>query len=1352
MKIAIIDTLGLTYDGSTLNRRGLGGSESAVILMSKELAKLGFDVTVFNDCTSDDSRPASYDMVWYRPLKDVEFCDGYDVMIGSRSVAAFAPKHMIGEFKNFIGGLPDFTNIQQKSRHKVLWMHDTFCDGDIHLEGFLLDGFINEIFTLSDFHTDYVTNCDHGKKRNFEVLKNFVFQTRNGIGNMPKKFIDVSKKDPNLFVYNSSVTKGMIPLVTKIWPEVKRRHPEAKLTVIGGYYKFRENSQPDEQEQTYRNLVTKYGNDINFTGIITQKEISDILTDASYMIYPAAFPETFGISALEALAHNVPIITNTFGALEETAFDLACYKIPYAIEPNGLFPWIPGELQEHRFIDMVSHAYTNRYLHQQKMYACNQAKDICTWDTVALQWKQHLYKKLGEYMPVEEYRKVSKINHRVRRVFGRRWENPEENIFPRSGTYSTIDVITPVYNAENYIVRCIESVIAQDYNNYTMHIIDDASTDNTRHVIDEYLKTLPDDLRNKVFVTTNYNNCGAVCNQVNTISDQCGDGIVMLLDGDDWLVNDPNIFHMYNNLYNEGAEFTYGSCWSVADNIPLIAQEYPPEVKANKTYRDYKFNWNMPYTHLRTFRSWLMHSYLHDHGYKAFKDPVTKEWLKAGGDTAVFYAMLEYADFDKVVCVPDIVYNYNDANPLNDYKVNGDEQTKNASAVLAKKTAKFSAIIPTMWRCQDITERLLTNLIEHPLVGEIILIDNDKERTPKWDLLTNKKITYLAQDTNIGVNPAWNLGVENSNYDLLCIINDDIVFDPKLFDKIERRMYADNAGAFGIINGDPAMGQPITTDGSIDFLEWQQGMIIHCFGQLMFTHKKNWVKIPDSLLINFGDDIIFHSPLQNGKKNYLIYNINFETRVSSTVTDPTVTLVSPEQFERERDIFNTWSVNNPIPSFEKVVEPVRIKNILIAIPCKNDIEGDTFKSIYDLIVPEGYKTDFQYFYGYAVDQVRNLIADWTVKGYDYLFAVDHDMIFAPDTLQKLLECDKPIVSGVYRQRSEQQTIEIYDQTLRHTPYEYLHGRGLVEVGGCGFGCVLVKKDVLVDVGYPQFVYHHALNHANTFSEDLDFCKKAREKGHTIWCDTSIVCGHLGQRIFTPELPSKPTESAERTRFRELRKMDLFPQDHIDYLKKMKDGGFEPKVIYDIGACVLHWTDKAKTVWPNATYVAFEAMDATRFIYEEEGMGHACGVLGSEDGKEIDFWENTENPGGNSVYKENIELSPMADQLFNKPIRKYTGRLDTVVSQFGFQLPDLIKMDVQGAELDILKGAPEILKHCNNIILEMQHVDYNKGAPKADEIIKYLESIGFKNVSGMFCGGDIDGDYHFAREQNFVYKV
>ena len=57
ISIARIDVIGLTYDGTTLTKRGLGGSESAVILMSKELSKLGFNVTVFNHCIDSEAVP-----------------------------------------------------------------------------------------------------------------------------------------------------------------------------------------------------------------------------------------------------------------------------------------------------------------------------------------------------------------------------------------------------------------------------------------------------------------------------------------------------------------------------------------------------------------------------------------------------------------------------------------------------------------------------------------------------------------------------------------------------------------------------------------------------------------------------------------------------------------------------------------------------------------------------------------------------------------------------------------------------------------------------------------------------------------------------------------------------------------------------------------------------------------------------------------------------------------------------------------------------------------------------------------------------------------------------------------------
>jgi hypothetical protein len=149
-----------------------------------------------------------------------------------------------------------------------------------------------------------------------------------------------------------------------------------------------------------------------------------------------------------------------------------------------------------------------------------------------------------------------------------------------------------------------------------------------------------------------------------------------------------------------------------------------------------------------------------------------------------------------------------------------------------------------------------------------------------------------------------------------------------------------------------------------------------------------------------------------------------------------------------------------------------MKKILIAIPTARYIEPDTFKSIYDLEVPEGYETTFQYFYGYRVDQVRNLIADWVIRGFDCLFAIDHDITFPPDTLKKLLEHDQDLVSGVYRQRLEPQQIEIYEPHGPRMSVEDLYGKKskLVQIGGCGFGCVLVKKEVLAGVGYPQFEY------------------------------------------------------------------------------------------------------------------------------------------------------------------------------------------------------------------------------------------------------------------------------------------
>jgi FkbM family methyltransferase len=1352
MKLAIIDIIGIPYDGTTVYKQGLGGSESAVTLMGKELSDLGFEVTVFNNCI-DHAQPGVYDGVTYRHLNDLAQDHYFDIVISSRTVIPFVDPSQydrLGDGRSApYRSMNLYDRILSKAKMRILWMHDTFCLGDILIEELATSNRITDIFTLSDWHTSYILNCDHGKRRNFEVLKNKVFITRNGAKNY-KQEVDIAAKDRNLFVYNASVTKGMIPLINHIWPRVKQYIPNAQLKVIGGFYKFSEKDEPDQQEKDWRNMAFDPSNPqkgIEFTGIIPQNQIAEILSKANFMIYPCAFPETFGISTLESLLYNTPSITCRFGALEEIAIDKACYLIDYAVEPNSLFQHINAGEQIDKFVKAVVDAYNNPYLHQQKQYYCNVIKDIAGWDSVAQQWRQHMFRKCGEYLTRDQYREVSNINHRFNKIYNRRTHNTVELEDYKPGVEQPIVVISTFYNAEQYIERCIQSVAQQDYENYHHILIDDCSTDNSFNRAVEAVYRLPKSVFNRFSVVKSDFNKGAHRNQIETIRRLTNDdAIIIILDGDDSLVNDNSIFSYYNNIYDGSTEFTYGSCWSMVDNIPLISQPYPEDIKKRKAYRQHKFNWGMPYTHLRTFKKGLANG-LPD---RMFTDS-NGNWYKAGGDGAVFYAIIEQADPNKVKCLQDVVYNYNDINPLNDYKVNGSEQNIAAADILTKtRIQKYTVVVPTMWKLADQFVEFANKLCACESVGELIIINNDNTKTPTG--LDNPKIRMYDFGRNIYVNPAWNLGVEQAKYSHICVVNDDVVFDTAVFERLQDMLTADN-GLFGLCPGVDVFEQPPVTDKTIDIIPWT-GQHTYGFGCLFFFNKAVWQTIPQGLDIYFGDNWAFDLQLAKGRQNYIIANMDFFTQFAATTKDQSIT---NGFLERERPIYEAAiaELRNPKPAPVPVVaaDPQRKKRILIGIPTAKNIETETFKAIYDLEVPDGYETDFQCFYGYNIDQVRNLIAHWTVNHYDYLFSVDSDIAFERDTLKKLLAHDKDVVSGLYIQRKPTQHIlEIYEHNQRggvsNMPYEKLKGRSLVEIAGCGFGCVLVKTEVFKSVGYPQFEYHSAIDHSQTISEDNDFCRKARDKGFHIYADPSIQCRHIGSYTFTVDnnIQAVTDEDPVTARLRYLGNHKLMPNTHVDYLRRIREEyNFVPKVVYDIGACVLHWTDAAKTVWNEPEYIAFEAMTATEFLYKERNMRYNIGLLTNQDGKELSFYENVENPGGNSYYRENSELSSGADILYTEAHRRVCRgmTLDTVIRDKQFPAADLIKMDVQGAELDVLMGANAALQTAKHVILELQQVEYNKGAPLRDQIINYMNMLGF-DCKGIFCDNGPDGDYHFVR--------
>lgn len=122
---------------------------------------------------------------------------------------------------------------------------------------------------------------------------------------------------------------------------------------------------------------------------------------------------------------------------------------------------------------------------------------------------------------------------------------------------------------------------------------------------------------------------------------------------------------------------------------------------------------------------------------------------------------------------------------------------------------------------------------------------------------------------------------------------------------------------------------------------------------------------------------------------------------------------------------------------------------------------------------------------------------------DYMLFLDSDMMPTADMLTRLIEHDKPIVSALAFKRVPNYEPCIF-KTVTDEGGELYHDypKGLVEVEGVGMACTLMKKEVFEKVPQPWF-------RPSGVGEDLAFCKRAREAGFPIYCDTNLICKHIG---------------------------------------------------------------------------------------------------------------------------------------------------------------------------------------------------------------------------------------------------
>ena len=188
----------------------------------------------------------------------------------------------------------------------------------------------------------------------------------------------------------------------------------------------------------------------------------------------------------------------------------------------------------------------------------------------------------------------------------------------------------------------------------------------------------------------------------------------------------------------------------------------------------------------------------------------------------------------------------------------------------------------------------------------------------------------------------------------------------------------------------------------------------------------------------------------------------------------------------------------------------------------------------------------------------------------------------------------------------------------------------------------------------------------------------------------------------------------------------------------KDCGIN--TIYDIGAHKGDWTREHSEIFKDIEFHMFEANPNL----EDPVNGHSWhNVALSSKNEERIFYAR--NSTGDSFYKEqSIYYGEEAQKLIVKSIT-----LDDYVSLKGIKSPDAIKIDTQGSELDILRGAKKCLKNCKLLMMEQPILPYNQGAPSFDQYMAMAISNGFIPVGleemHIIDGAFVQIDVLFAKK-------
>jgi FkbM family methyltransferase len=184
------------------------------------------------------------------------------------------------------------------------------------------------------------------------------------------------------------------------------------------------------------------------------------------------------------------------------------------------------------------------------------------------------------------------------------------------------------------------------------------------------------------------------------------------------------------------------------------------------------------------------------------------------------------------------------------------------------------------------------------------------------------------------------------------------------------------------------------------------------------------------------------------------------------------------------------------------------------------------------------------------------------------------------------------------------------------------------------------------------------------------------------------------------------------------------------LENLRRLEFAPAMILDIGAYKGEWTAMVRRVFPEAQILMLEAQEERVPDLEVVRKAHAgktdyrISLLGADNREDAIFNKYPNAPTGNSVL-----TGWKSGNKFQVKCKMRT--VDSVLADVDLPAPEFIKLDVQGYELEVLKGATKALQSCQVVLMEVSLIDMYQKNPLLHDVTAFMNERDF--VAYDICG-------------------